>query len=309
MGNLKTYGKLVVPRFLISILLMALALLGYVNPVRSASAAGVAEAAAASTITAIPLYQPKPYTVIPLPLWTVEAPGQGLFTYLVDIAATGKAAGYVWYIRGPKLDILVDAGDTAASMQAHGFPAVPVPPNAKPEADPITPSLAKLGLTPKDIDIVILTQLHFDHCALARLFTNAKFVVQRTELQSALYEPPTATKMFFNKDLFEGLDFLVIEGDAKITDGVWVIYTPGHTPGGQSVVVDTQKGRVIISGLCTIQMNFEPPEPYSSLWPVITPGIHSDVEESYRSLLKIKTMGDIPVASHDIKWTEVDAIP
>ena len=155
---------------------------------------------------------------------------------------------------------------------------------------------------------MILTQLHFDHCALANLFTNAKFVVQRKELQSALYNPPTAQKPFYNKKLFENLDFHVIEGDTKITDGVWVIYTPGHSPGGQSVVVDTPKGRVIIAGLCTIQLNFEPPEPYSAIWPVITPGIHSDVEQSYKSLLRIKTLADTPVALHDIKWSQVGSI-
>lgn len=268
----------------------------------------IARAAEAWSNTAIDAFQAKSNAIIPIPLWTVEAPGQGVFTYLVNIAATGKAAGYVWYIKGPKLNILVDAGDTSASMQAHGFPAVPYRAGAKPDADPITPGLAKLGLSPQDIDIVILTQLHFDHCALAHLFTKAKFVVQRTELQSALYSPPTAQIPFYHKQQFEKLDFKVVEGDTKITDGVWAIYTPGHTPGGQSVVVDTPKSRVIIAGLCTIQMNFEPPAPYSSIWPVITPGIHSDVEQSYRSLLRIKTMADTPVAPHDFKWSQVESI-
>lgn len=271
--------------------------------------AGGHKIAQASSGSGIPYYQAKSYTVIPVPLWTVTAPAQGLFTYLIDIGKPVTIAGYLWYIKGPKLNILVDGGETAAGMQAHGFPAVPVVSGAKPDADPVTPGLAKIGLTPKDIDLVILTQLHFDHCALSSMFTKAKFVVQRTELQSALYNPPTATKIFFNKSLFSNLDMLVLDGDAKITDGVWVLYTPGHSPGGQSVVVDTQQGRVIISGICTIQMNFEPPKPYSSIWPVITPGIHSDVEQVYKSLLKIKTMAKIPVALHDIKWSQVKSIP
>jgi glyoxylase-like metal-dependent hydrolase (beta-lactamase superfamily II) len=271
--------------------------------------AGGKRIAQAWTNTSIQGYQAKPNSIIPMPLWTVvDSPGQGLFTYLVNIAGKGNAAGYVWYIKGPKLNIMVDAGDTAARMQAMGFPAVPFPASAKPEDDPITPALAKLGLTPQDIDIVILTQLHFDHCALAHLFTKAKFVVQRKELQSALYNPPTAQIPFYNKKMFENLNFQVIEGDTKITDGVWVIFTPGHTPGGQSVVVDTPKGRVIIAGLCTIQLNFDPPEPYSNIWPVITPGIHSDVEQSYKSLLRIKTMAHTPVALHDFKWTQVESI-
>jgi glyoxylase-like metal-dependent hydrolase (beta-lactamase superfamily II) len=270
--------------------------------------AGGNKIAQAFSNTAIQGYQAKPYSIIPIPLWTAEGPFQGLFTYLVGNGAPLKFASYVWYIKGPKLNIMVDAGNTAANLQAAGFPAVPYLAGAKPEDDPITPRLAKLGLTPQDIDIVIITQLHFDHCAIAGLFTNAKFVIQRKELQSALYNPPTAQIPFFNKKLFEKLDYQVIEGDTKITDGVWVIYTPGHTAGGQSVVVDTPKGRVIIAGLCTIQMNFEPPEPYSKIWPVLTPGIHSDVEQSYKSLLRIKTMANTPVAPHDIKWTQVESI-
>ena len=99
----------------------------------------------------IHVYQAKPYTIIPLPLWTVEAPAQGLFTYLVDIGKQLKAAGYVWYIKGPKLKILVDAGDSAASLKAHGFPAVPYRADMEPDADPITPGLAKLGLTPRTL--------------------------------------------------------------------------------------------------------------------------------------------------------------
>jgi glyoxylase-like metal-dependent hydrolase (beta-lactamase superfamily II) len=163
--------------------------------------------------TEMPVYTATPSIIIPLPLWTVEAPVQGIFTCLVDIGKLTKVAGYVWYIKGQEQNILVDAGDKAADMQAHGFPAVPYRAGAEPDADPITPELAKHGLTPQNIDIVILTQLHFDHCALMNLFTNAKFVVQRKEFQSALYHPPTAQKPFYNKKFFEHKDFHVIEGD------------------------------------------------------------------------------------------------
>lgn len=264
---------------------------------------------AVPAVTSIPAYQPMPYTIHPLPLWTVEAPGQGLFTYLVDIAATLNAAGYVWYIEGLDVDILVDGGDTAAGMQAHAFPALPIPPETDPAADPVTPALADLGLTPEDIDIVILTHLHFDHCALSYLFTNAKFVVQRTELMKALYDPPTATKVFYDTSLFEDLDFMVVDGDVMVAEGVWAIYTPGHSPGGQSVVVDTEEGRVIICGLCACELNFEPPEPYCFIWPVITPGIHCDCEQAYASLLRIKTMADIVVTLHDAKYVAGEPIP
>jgi len=143
-----------------------------------------------------------------------------------------------------------------------------------------------------------------------------KSIYREEVLEDLLFKHPETGKPivrqdeipFYSKQLFEKLNFQVIEGDTNITDGVWAIFTPGHTRGSQSVVVDTPKGRVIIAGLCTIQLNFEPPEPYSAIWPVITPGIHSDVEQSYKSLLRIKTIADTPVAPHDIKWSQVESI-
>lgn len=260
-------------------------------------------------ISGIPPYRSSPYSIIPIPLFTAEAPGQGRFTYLVDIEATFKAGVYVWYIKGPDLNILVDAGINLGGIQARGLEVGSALTGDKTNDDPVTPGLSKIGLTPEDIDIVILTHLHHDHCGMAHLYKNAKFIVQRKELQSALYEPPVTQRPMYNKKLFENLDFLVVEGDVKIIDGVWVILTPGHTHGGQSVVVDTTKGRAVISGLCSIQMNFEPPKPYSTIWPVIAPGIHTDVEQSYQNILRIKTLADIPVALHDSKWSEVASIP
>jgi len=42
-----------------------------------------------------------------------------------------------------------------------------------------------------------------------------------------------------------------VHGDEVITDGVRIIETPGHTPGHQSLVVESPDGRVIIAGQCT----------------------------------------------------------
>ena len=42
--------------------------------------------------------------------------------------------------------------------------------------------------------------------------------------------------------------------------GVRLMLTPGHSPGGQSVVVDTDDGTYVIAGMCTIRDNFYPPE-------------------------------------------------
>jgi N-acyl homoserine lactone hydrolase len=38
------------------------------------------------------------------------------------------------------------------------------------------------------------------------------------------------------------------DGDAEIVPGVRVVTTPGHTPGHQSVLVDTDDGLVVVGG-------------------------------------------------------------
>ena len=99
-----------------------------------------------------------------------------------------------------------------------------------------------------------------------------------------------------------------MEGDTTITDGVSVISTPGHTKGGQSVCVRTDKGTAIISGICGIWENYEPQLVGKDL-PVIPPAPHYHLLQAYDSMLKIKEMAEILIPNHDIKYLDVDSIP
>ena len=90
---------------------------------------------------------------------------------------------------------------------------------------------------------------------------------------------------------------------------------PGHTPGGQAVVVETSKGKAVISGLCSIRENYYPPEDVKTLvspfatYPVIAPGSHSDIFQAYQSLLKIKEKADIIIPLHDPDISMAPQIP
>jgi glyoxylase-like metal-dependent hydrolase (beta-lactamase superfamily II) len=48
--------------------------------------------------------------------------------------------------------------------------------------------LARVGLSPEDVDIVIFTHLHPDHVGYAKRFTNARLIVQSAELEATLNE-------------------------------------------------------------------------------------------------------------------------
>ena len=54
----------------------------------------------------------------------------------------------------------------------------------------VADALAGLDMTPADIDLVINTHLHFDHCGQNAVFSHAPCCVQRTELDRAKRESP-----------------------------------------------------------------------------------------------------------------------
>jgi len=221
------------------------------------------------------------------------------FTYRLNVAQRVMLPGYIWYIEGGGERILVDAGgDVEYMWNIRAIPARDI--------ETVESGLGKLGISPDDIDLVILTHLHQDHVGQAFRFHKARFVIQRNELDFAR-DPHPSVAASYNKRFFKGLNFEVVNGDTKISEGISVISTPGHSMGGQSVCVETAQGTAIISGICSIRDNFEPPPPVTL--PVIAPGVHTNVLEAYDSLLKIKEMADIVVPSHDPAFKNVRSIP
>ena len=148
--------------------------------------------------------------------------------------------------------------------------------------------------------------MHEDHVQLARKYPKAKFIVQKAELEMAR-NPHPVQQFTYLKDPFNDVNFEVIEGDQKVVDGVSVILTPGHCAGGQSVVVETSKGKAVITGFCCIRRNFEPPE--GIVTPVIVPGILLDAVQAYDSMLKVREIADIIIPLHEKEFLEVDRIP
>jgi len=104
--------------------------------------------------------------------------------------------------------------------------------------------LMKHGLKPDDIDIIINTHLHFDHCGNNRLFKSARFVVQKDELKYA-YEPERFQQAAYVREFFdvEGLNYETVRGRCRVCEGVTVMLTSGHSVGHQSVLVEGDDGR------------------------------------------------------------------
>jgi glyoxylase-like metal-dependent hydrolase (beta-lactamase superfamily II) len=111
-------------------------------------------------------------------------------------------------------------------------------------------SLQKLGYQVDDIDFVVNTHLHFDHCGgntykdkdgqFVPTFPKAKYVIQRGEWEYALH-PSERDKQSYLEQCFLPLEkhglLLLVHGDKEITEGVSVIQAPGHTASHQCLKV------------------------------------------------------------------------
>jgi N-acyl homoserine lactone hydrolase len=105
-------------------------------------------------------------------------------------------------------------------------------------------ALADVGLSPADIDMVVNTHLHFDHCGQNAVFSHAAHYVQRTELARSQREEPDLYDWFG----FMNAKFELLDGDAELLPGVSVVATPGHTCGHQCVLVSTDDGPDLLIG-------------------------------------------------------------
>jgi glyoxylase-like metal-dependent hydrolase (beta-lactamase superfamily II) len=160
-------------------------------------------------------------------------------------------------IRTPQATVLVETGlgdkvtNEIAEMQnmkierPHGW---------------LLDDLAAHGVAAEDIDIVLLTHLHADHAGGSTRFSNgrllptfpwAQYWVQQREWNDAHHtnERTRATYFAANYDPIEQAGQLrLVDGDAEVLPGIRLTPAPGHTPGMQSVVIESAGQTAVFLG-------------------------------------------------------------
>lgn len=220
-------------------------------------------------------------------------------TFKKDVGKMIYIPSTAWLIDTGKEKILVDTGmcDTDKANKYH------YKGSTQKEGERIDQTLKKIGVDVKDITKIIFTHLHWDHCQNLYFFKNAKFYVQKKELEFAknpipLYYTSYESHIPGLKQTFSEIQFELINGDQKIVDGINVIFTPGHSPGHQTVLVKTEKGTYAITGdaiMCYENLEKNGNQKFTMM------GRHADIIESWKSIEKILSKSDFVLPGHEEK--------
>lgn len=238
------------------------------------------------------------YKVKPVVLLTTGADKSG-FTYMVFPGVPLKLDVAYFIIEGtPNKSgrVLVDTGTWAALMTKYW-------PGESEDLQSFEESLQKEGMKVDDVDIIIQTHLHHDHIGNTSKCKNAEVYVQEEEWAFAQTPHPLQAQ-YYPKELFEGWKIRLIRGDYELFPGLQILHTPGHTPGTQSIAVNTEEGTAVIGGMCSIYQTFQVPSqvlpeghPFAA-WDIFSPAIATDMNQSYYSVLRVRSLADILLPCH-----------
>ena len=211
-----------------------------------------------------------------------------------------------WLIEHPRGTVLFDTGlhpelrislDRLRGSMAKSSVLLP-------DGADLTARLSAAGWRPSDIDLVIFSHLHFDHCGGTGELPDARLLVQAVEWEAA-HHPRLVQAAVYNPDDFDlGHDRQLIEGEFDVFgDGhIVCIPTPGHTKGHQALRVTLDSGPVVLTGDCVYFARM--------LQDLDVPRLcySADLQrESMRALARMQTDGCRLLFGHDLE--QFQALP
>lgn len=112
-------------------------------------------------------------------------------------------------------------------------------------------ALKQRGFSPRDISKVILTHIHWDHCCNIDLFPHAEFILSKTDWEYGMTVDPDEAPYVYGGYLAWLRAFrkrFILEDGEEIVPGVTTLFTPGHTPGSMSLLIDMGAEKWCIAG-------------------------------------------------------------
>jgi N-acyl homoserine lactone hydrolase len=159
-------------------------------------------------------------------------------------------------LRHPQGNVLFDTGchpsvpDNPAHWQGMEKFMTPI----MPPGDNVLTSFACVGLTPDDIDVVVCSHLHPDHCGCNAFFKRASILVHAKEIEAA--RKPNAVPMGYLAAEWDFGTFDQLTGQRDVFgDGkIVLVPLPGHTPGSIGALIALEKSGTFLLAADTVSL-------------------------------------------------------
>ena len=160
----------------------------------------------------------------------------------------------------------------------------------------LLPSLACVGLEPGDIDIVVNSHFHPDHCGCNQFFNRATFIAHAKEIEAAS-APGAETVGYLRREWDCGQPIEAVTGEKDLFgDGrVVLIALPGHTPGslGARVSLDRDGAFLLAADAVSVRQSLDSDTPPRNTW-------NAEVlRQSFEEVRRIEKAGATVICGHD----------
>lgn len=222
-----------------------------------------------------------------------------------DEGATIEVPVFAALFRHAKGNVLFDTGCHPAAAKdpvaRWGDVARYATPLAGPGANVVS-GLAALDLSPDDIDLVVNSHLHPDHCGCNAFFRKATFIVHEAELTAANADD-AAARGYLRAEWEHPMPIRAVDtshdllGDGRLV----TIPLPGHTAGTMGLRADLHRGGpfLLASDSVNLKRNLDRDEVPGNTW-------NADLMlQSYATVREVETQGATVICGHDVEQWRV----
>jgi len=162
--------------------------------------------------------------------------------------------------------------------------------------DTLLPNLACVGIAPDDIDVVVNSHFHPDHCGCNEFFRKATILAHAREIEAAK-APGAETAGYLRVDWDHGQKTDAVDGERDVFgDGKLVLIPlPGHTPGtmGASVNLDRDGSFLLVSDAVSLRANLDTDIAPRNTWNA------EALLKSFAEIRRIEKSGTTIICGHD----------